>query len=91
MGCSWIAIAICILFINNISSSTAALDSESSAPILAFRETNYSALNQNVTYRSTQAGSFKGMAPLYNITNLILDFFLGDEPIVDGKKKNWYN
>lgn len=85
MGYSRIATAICIIFACITSSSIAALSSDSSASILEFRETNYSTLVQNVTYRSTKVASFKGMAPLYNITNLILDFFLGDEPIAEGK------
>lgn len=53
--------------------------------ILEFRETNYSTLQQNVTYKSTKTNDPKGMEPLYKLTNLILDFFLGDDLIADGE------
>lgn len=80
MACSRIATTLFILF--SIASAYASL---SSTPILEFRETNYTKLQQNVTYKSTKSFDIKGMQPLYNITNMVLDFFLGDEPIAEGK------
>lgn len=52
--------------------------------ILNFREANFSTYNATVKYKSTTLNDPKGMAPLYNITNRILDFFLNEEPILDG-------
>lgn len=61
--------------------------SSSPAPtrILQFREANFSKWNENVKYNSTALTNPKGMEPLYNITNIVLDFFLGKKPIPDGK------
>lgn len=74
-------IAICILAL--AASSYAVQSAETS--ILEFRETNYTTLQQNVTYKSSRTNDPKGMEPLYKITNLVLDFFLGEDPIADGK------
>lgn len=52
--------------------------------ILNFREANYSTYNSTVKYKSTTLNDPKGMAPLYNITNRILDFFLAEDPILEG-------
>lgn len=61
--------------------------SSSPAPtrILQFREANFSKWNEKVKYNSTALTNPKGMEPLYNITNTVLDFFLGKQPIPDGK------
>lgn len=75
--------AVCILV---ALSATLVSSSPEETRILEFRETNFSTLNQNVTYKSSKANEPKGMAPLYKITNQILDLFLGDEPIAEGKK-----
>lgn len=53
--------------------------------IIQFRDANFSVWNENVKYNSTAMQNPKGMEPLYNITNVILDFFLGKKPIPDGK------
>lgn len=52
--------------------------------LINFRDANYSTYNSTVKYKSTTLNDPKGMAPLYNITNQILDFILFKEPILDG-------
>lgn len=53
--------------------------------IIQFRDANFSTWNEKVKYNSTAMKNPKGMEPLYNITNIILDFFIGKKPIPDGK------
>lgn len=53
--------------------------------ILEFREANFSTWNQKVRYNSSVANNPKGMEPLYRLTKQILDVFLGEKPIPDGK------
>lgn len=53
--------------------------------IIQFRDANFSRWNEKVKYNSTAMTNPKGMEPLYNITSVILDFFLGKKPIPDGK------
>lgn len=65
--------------------------SESTSPatattrIIQFRDANFSVWNENVKYNATAMRNPKGMEPLYNITNIVLDFFLGKKPIPDGE------
>lgn len=81
MGHSRFAIAICILVA--LAASTYAAQAVEPS-ILEFRETNYTTLQQNVTYKSSRTNDPKGMEPLYKITNMVLDFFLNEDPIADG-------
>lgn len=53
--------------------------------ILNLPEANFSAFNETAKYMSTTMNDPKGMAPLYKISNQILDLFLGNEPIAPGK------
>lgn len=67
-----------------------AAHSETTSPaattrIIQFRDANFSIWNENIKYNSTAMTNPKGMEPLYNITNMILDFFLGKKPIPDGE------
>lgn len=55
--------------------------------ILQFREANFSTWNEKIKYNSTTLNDPKGMAPLYKISNQILDWFLGEDAIPDGKYK----
>lgn len=52
--------------------------------ILRFRAANFSTLNRTIKYNSTTLNDPKGMAPLYKISNQILDLFLGDDAIPEG-------
>lgn len=86
MGCSrYASFAICILLAVITTSPTLVTATPQAPTILEFREANYSTLHQNVTYKSSRVNDPKGMEPLYKITNKVLDFFLDDDPIADGK------
>lgn len=80
-----------LLLIGALSSMTDAAHPETTSPattrIIQFRDANFSVWNERVKYNSTAMTNPKGMEPLYNITNMILDFFLGKKPIPDGKFK----
>lgn len=52
--------------------------------ILRFRVANFSTLSRTIKYNSTTMNDPKGMAPLYKISNQILDVFLGDDAIPEG-------
>lgn len=82
MGHLQCSIVICTLLA--LAASTYATQAVEPS-ILEFRETNYTSLQQNVTYKSSRANDPKGMEPLYKITNLVLDFFLDEDPIAEGK------
>lgn len=62
-------------------------NSPANTRIIQFRDANFSVWNEKVKYNSTAMTNPKGMEPLYNITTIILDFFLGKKPIPDGKFK----
>jgi hypothetical protein len=48
--------------------------------------TKYTKWMENETYVSSTEYNAMGMAPLYNITNIVIDFFVdADEPIPDGE------
>lgn len=80
-----------VVLIGAMSSTVLAAHSDATSPpttnILQFRDANFSVWNENVKYNSTAMSNPKGMEPLYNITTMILDFFLGKKPIPDGKCK----
>lgn len=91
---TWKAIAICvaILFVafaidvradGSSFSANIELDYDLEQ-ILNFREANFSTCNETVNYRSTILNDPKGMTPLYNISNRILNLFVYDDPILDG-------
>lgn len=52
--------------------------------ILRFRVANFSTLSRTIKYNSTTMNDPKGMAPLYKISNQILDVFLCDDAIPEG-------
>uniref|UniRef100_A0A6B2E6D3 Putative conserved secreted protein n=1 Tax=Phlebotomus kandelakii TaxID=1109342 RepID=A0A6B2E6D3_9DIPT len=52
--------------------------------ILDFKETSFSNWEQNVTYISSTGYHARGMAPMYQLTNRILDSFIGSEAILEG-------
>lgn len=55
--------------------------------LLDIRPVNYSTWNRNVTYVSSAAFNARGMAPLYNITNMVINLFVdANEPIPKGMK-----
>lgn len=56
--------------------------------VLRFREANYTTLNRTIKYNSTTMNDPKGMAPLYKISNQILDLFLGEDAIPEGVYDN---
>jgi hypothetical protein len=54
--------------------------------ILKVENTKYSVWSQNLTYMSSTDYNALGMAQLYNLTNIIIDFFVdADEPIPQGE------
>lgn len=55
--------------------------------ILDFKETSFSNWEQNVTYKSSTGYHARGMAPMYHITNRVLDLFIGPDAIPEGKFK----
>ncbi|XP_059619973.1 prominin-like protein isoform X4 [Phlebotomus argentipes] len=52
--------------------------------ILDFKETSFSNWEQNVTYISSTGYHARGMAPMYQITNRVLDLFIGPDAIPEG-------
>ncbi|XP_055708127.1 prominin-like protein isoform X5 [Phlebotomus papatasi] len=52
--------------------------------ILDFKETSFSNWEQNVTYKSSTGYHARGMAPMYHITNRVLDLFIGPDAIPEG-------
>lgn len=57
--------------------------------ILKVENTKYSVWSQNMTYMSSTDYNALGMSQLYNLTNIIIDFFVdADEPIPPSKLKN---
>lgn len=85
------ALIVSVILIGTMSSIvyTADILQESTSPettrIIQFRDANFSTWNEKVKYNSTALNSPKGMEPLYNLTTIILNFFLGEKPIPDGK------
>lgn len=58
------------------------------ANLLDVKPVNYSVWDQNVTYLSSSTYNNRGMGPLYNISNTIINLFVDDdEPIPRGKFK----
>ena len=53
--------------------------------ILKIENTKYTVWIQNLTYASSTDYNALGMAPLYNITNKVIDLFVDHQPIPDGK------
>lgn len=59
--------------------------------ILQIENTRYSIWSQNLTYMSSSGYNALGMAPLYNLTNIVIDFFVdAEEPIPPGEFNSWY-
>ncbi|XP_055688743.1 prominin-like protein isoform X2 [Lutzomyia longipalpis] len=54
------------------------------ARILDFKETSFSNWEQNVTYVSSTGYHARGMAPMYDITNRVLDLFIGPDALPEG-------
>lgn len=55
-------------------------------PILNLATTNYTTWNTtNINYGSSTAYNAKGMGPLYKIANQVLNIFVGDEILPEGK------
>lgn len=53
---------------------------------LEFRDANYTVwARSNVSYISSTSYHAKGMAPLYKITNQVLQMFVGENAIPEGK------
>lgn len=53
---------------------------------LEFRDANYTVwAKDNVSYISSTSYNAKGMAPLYKITNQVLQMFVGENAIPEGK------
>lgn len=52
--------------------------------ILDIQKTNYTLRNVSVTYESSTTYSSLGMAPLYTITNAVLDIIVGKNLLPEG-------
>ncbi|XP_063700533.1 prominin-like protein isoform X2 [Culicoides brevitarsis] len=60
-------------------------DEIASEKLLNIQKVQYSTYNRSDTYLSSTSYNSKGMAPLYNITNMVIDLFVDDdEPIPRG-------
>lgn len=58
---------------------------------LKIENTKYTKWTENETYYSSMEYNAMGMAPLYNITNIVIDFFVDDkEPIPDGEYLSYF-
>ncbi|XP_055325440.1 prominin-like protein isoform X1 [Sitodiplosis mosellana] len=81
-------IIVGVVLIGALSSMTLATNADLQSPqntrIIQFRDANFSVWNEKVKYNSTAMTNPKGMEPLYNLTTIILDFFLGKKPVPDG-------
>ncbi|XP_052893946.1 prominin-like protein isoform X4 [Anopheles moucheti] len=53
-------------------------------PILKIRTTEFTRYNEVIEYQSSKSYNPRGMAPLYEITNHIIDLFVDEYPIPDG-------
>lgn len=91
---SLIAVAVTILCVlitkcdanNSANTNNNNHNAQPTANLLDVRPVNYSVWNQNVTYLSSKAHNARGMGPLYNISNMIINLFVDDyEPIPRGK------
>lgn len=87
-------ILVGVALIGAMSSMALAAHSDTTSPattrIIQFRDANFSVWNEKVEYNSTAMTNPKGMEPLYNITSVILDFFLGKKPVPDGKSTRFF-
>lgn len=83
-------VVVCVCLIGIIASpvytqdNTIAATTQRAAEFPSFEPMKFTHWTPNVQYNSSTMTNPKGMEPLYNITTIILDFFLGDEPIPDG-------
>lgn len=78
-------VLIGVMLISTLSSTAQTANADKNNRIIQFRDANFSAWNEKIKYNSTAMTNPKGMEPLYNITTVILNFFLGKNPIPDGK------
>ncbi|XP_035914409.1 LOW QUALITY PROTEIN: prominin-like protein, partial [Anopheles stephensi] len=53
-------------------------------PILKIRTTEFTRYNEVIEYQSSTSYNPRGMAPLYEITNHVIDLFVDENPIPDG-------
>uniref|UniRef100_A0A182WKT3 Prominin-like protein n=1 Tax=Anopheles minimus TaxID=112268 RepID=A0A182WKT3_9DIPT len=53
-------------------------------PILKIRTTEFTRYNELIEYESSKSYNPRGMAPLYQITNHVIDLFVAEYPIPDG-------
>uniref|UniRef100_A0A182NIR2 Prominin-like protein n=1 Tax=Anopheles dirus TaxID=7168 RepID=A0A182NIR2_9DIPT len=53
-------------------------------PILKIRTTEFTRFNEAVEFQSSTSYNARGMAPLYEITNHVIDLFVDEKPIPDG-------
>lgn len=85
-----VAVTILCVFITKCDANNSANinnnNAQLTANLLDVKPVNYSVWNQNVTYLSSSAHNARGMGPLYNISNIIINLFVDDEePIPRGK------
>lgn len=63
-------------------------DEVTSEKLLNIQKVQYSSWNRSDTYLSSTTYNARGMAPLYNITNMVIDLFVDDdEPIPRGESR----
>ncbi|XP_035791698.1 prominin-like protein isoform X1 [Anopheles albimanus] len=53
-------------------------------PILKIRTTEFSTFNDTADFQSSTSYNARGMAPLYEITNMVIDLFVDENPIPEG-------
>lgn len=54
-------------------------------PILKIRTTEFSTFNDTADFQSSTSYNARGMAPLYEITNMVIDLFVDENPIPEGE------
>ncbi|XP_065075957.1 prominin-like protein isoform X2 [Ochlerotatus camptorhynchus] len=74
------AILLIVVFCSSQCTSVQAADSF----ILKIRTTEFSNISETPNFLSSTSYSSRGMAPLYNLTNLVIKLFVGTEPVPEG-------
>lgn len=82
-----VAMAMLLLMTPSVLAKTAVQASAISPGLIQFRDAQFSEWKSgNVTYLSSTAYNAMGMAPLYRIANQVIELFVGEAVLPDGKK-----
>ncbi|XP_062552385.1 prominin-like protein isoform X5 [Armigeres subalbatus] len=81
-GPLWALAAITLLIVFSSSQFSSVQAAESF--ILKIRTTEFSNISETSTFLSSTAYNARGMAPLYNLTNLVIKLFVDTNPVPEG-------